>query len=132
MSFDCYPFRPSLKCTRCPTECRTQALKKKGAGARAARSIRKPMRTRRAMNRLMRKKSTRLLTGRGGPSTLMTRQALRTWWLRQSGSLRSTLGRLPRRRLRRLQSNLRSRRPQHQKCQKPSPPNCQKRCPGSK
>ena len=132
MSFDCYPLRPSLKCTRCPTECRTPALKKKGAGARAARSIWKPRRTRRARNRLMRKKSTRLLAGRGGPSTLMTRHALRTWWQRRSGNPRSAPGRLSRRRLRSLQSNPRSRRFKRRKCRKPSLPNRPKICPGSK
>ncbi|KAF7078927.1 hypothetical protein CFC21_083270 [Triticum aestivum] len=129
ISFDRCPFRPSSTCTQCPTECRTKTPRKKRAGARAARSIQRPRRTRRATNRPMTKKSTRLLTGRGEPNTLTTRRAFRTWWPRRLVSLRSVLGRLPQRRLKRLQSSPKLRRLQ---CRKLPPPNCQKLCPGSK
>ncbi|XBI37984.1 hypothetical protein VPH35_123158 [Triticum aestivum] len=131
ISFDRIPFRPSSTCTQCPTECRTKRLRKKGAVARAARSIRRPRKTRRATNRPT-KKSTRLLAGRGDPNMPTTRRVLRTWWPRRLVSLLSVLGHLPRRRLKRLQSSPKLRRLQHRKRRKPPPPSRQKLCPGSK
>ncbi|XBI66952.1 hypothetical protein VPH35_046402 [Triticum aestivum] len=134
---DCTPFarcsfRLSLTCTRCPTECRSKTPRRERAGARAESGTQMQRRTRRAMNRAMTKRSTRLLAEKGDPSTHTTRRAPRTWRPRRLGSLRSAPGRLLQRRLRRPQSSPRLCRLQLQKHRRPPPPNCPRLCPGSK
>ena len=97
-------FRPLSKCTQCPTESKSKTRKERRAAATVANGILTEKGTKKATTQVTKKKSSRLLAGRGDPSLTKNGRVLATRQLLRLVSLRSTLGSLHQPRLRRRQS----------------------------
>ena len=102
--FSLLSFRPLLKCIQCPTENRSRTRKERRAATTVASGSLTVEGTKKATTRVTKKKSSRLVAGRGGPNLTKNGRAPVKRRLLKPVSLQSVLGPLRQLRLKKRQS----------------------------